>query len=113
MPQEPICRLTLSGTTAQEDIEQLKTTLRLSSLTVEQPEQRVMGLDDIALLIGIAAGGAQLIDYGIKVSQALIQWRRNLKQKGVQIEGKLEHPQKPPIDLEAASDEDVEQWLSQ
>ncbi len=54
-----------------------------------------------------------MVEYSIKVAKALNNWRRELQQKGIEPKGKLEHPQRPPIDLSTASDEEIEQWLTQ
>jgi transposase len=80
---------------------------------VQKEVERVVGVDDVVLLLSGAAAAAQLVDYGIKVGKVIIEWRRKLKEKGIEAKGKLEKPEQAPLDLSKATDEEIKEWLSQ
>ena len=116
MSEVPLCSIVISSQFPSDEIESLETSLRMSSIKVQKLPSRVVGADDIvfvATVIGGIAATANLIDYSIKVAKAINNWRRKLRSKGIEPEGRLEHPERPPLDLSTATDEEIEEWLSQ
>ena len=113
MNEIPLCNLIISSEVPTEDIESLAESIKLTSAQVQKNASRVVGIDDIALLITIAVGVGQLTEYGIKVAQAINRWRDKARQQGIEPQGRLEHPNRPPLDLTTATDEEIEEWLSQ
>jgi hypothetical protein len=86
----------------------------MASIKVQKLPSRVVGVDDIiviATVLGGLAATAQLIDYGIKFANAIIKWRYKLREKGIEPEGRLEYPERPPLDLKTATDEEIEEWF--
>ena len=114
MSEVPLCSIVISSQLPTNEIESLETSLRMSSIKVQKLPSRVVGADDIvfvATVIGGIAATANLIDYSIKVAKAINNWRRKLREKGIEPEGKLEHPARPSLALKTASDEEVEEWF--
>ncbi len=115
MSEIPICSIIISSQLPPDEIDSLETSLTMSSINVQKSLNRVFGADDIvfvATVIGGAAAAANLIEYSIKVAKAINNWRRKLREKGIKPEGKLTHPKLPPLDLDNASDEELEEWLN-
>jgi hypothetical protein len=52
-----------------------------------------------------------LVDYGIKASKAIINWRKKLRAKDLDAGCILEHPRRSPLDLRTASDEEILEWF--
>jgi len=48
-----------------------------------------------------------LVEYSLKAAQSINSWRRRLKDKNIEPLGKLEHPDRPPLDLGQATPEEV------
>ena len=113
MNEIPLCNLIISSEVPKEEIESLAESIKLTSAQVQKNESRVVGIDDIALLITIAVGVGQLTEYSIKIAQAINRWRRKARQQGIEPQGRLEHPNRLPLDLTTATDEEIEEWLSQ
>ncbi len=115
MSEIPLCSIVISSQLSGE-IEYLETLLEMSSINVQKSPSRVFGADDIvfiATILGGVAATANLIDYSIKVAKSINNWRKTLREKGIEPKGKLEHPKRPDIDLTTATDEEIEAWFSQ
>lgn len=116
MSEIPLCSIVISSKLPVDEIEFLEASLSLSSIKVQKSPSRVVGVDDIifvATVMGGIAATANVIDYSIKTAKAINNWRRKLKDKGIEPEGRLEHPKRPYLDLSTATDEEIEEWLSQ
>ncbi len=114
MSEIPLCSIVISSQLPTDEIESLETSLRMSSIKVQKSPSRVVGADDIvfvATVLGGMAAAANLIEYGIKAAQAIANWRRELRSKGIEPEGRLEHPNRPPLELNEASDEEIDEWF--
>ena len=114
MNEIPLCTIRISSELTDE-VDSLETPLQIDSINIQKTQSRVIGLDDILLVLTIISGlasGATLIDYGIKAAKAINKWRQDLRAKGLKPKAQLEHPQRPQLDLEKASDEEVEKWFS-
>ena len=114
MTEIPLCSVVISSQLPKDKIEALETSLRMSSIKVQKPPSRVVGADDIvfiATVLGGMAAAANLIEYGIKAAKAIKNWRRELRSQGLEPEGRLEHPTRPPLNLNEASDEDIDEWF--
>jgi hypothetical protein len=116
MSEIPLCSIVISSHLPTEEIDALETSLRMSSIQVQKPPSRVVGADDIvfiAAILGGMASAATLIDYGVKVAKVINNWRQKLRERGQEPIGRLEHPDRLDLDLNAASDEEVEEWFNQ
>ncbi|MDJ0798411.1 MAG: hypothetical protein QNJ51_16590 [Calothrix sp. MO_167.B12] len=113
MSDIPLCSIAISSTLPPDEIESLQTSLQITKVKLQKSTDRVLGVDDIVVIVSGVAATAQLIDYGIKVGQAIANWRRRLREKGIEPAGKLTHPKRPPLDLSTATDEEIQAWLSQ
>ncbi len=116
MSEIPLCSIVISSQLPPDEIESLETSLSLSSIKVQKSPSWIIVADDIvfvATVVGGIAATANLIDYSIKVAKAIINWRRKLREKGIEPQGKLEYPKRPYLDLSTATDEEIEEWLSQ
>ena len=74
----------------------------------------MVGADDIvfvATVMGGLAATVNLIEYSIKVTKAIKNWRQKLRSQGIEPEGRLEHPERPPLELKTVSDEELEDWF--
>lgn len=114
MSDIPLCSIVISSELPLDEIESLETSLSLSSIKVQKSPSRVVGADDIVFVATIVSGmaaAAQLIDYSIKAAKAINNWRRELREKGREPKGKLEHPNLPDIDLSTATEEEIEAWF--
>lgn len=116
MSEIPLCKIVISSKLPQDEVENLETLLEISSIELQKSTSRVVGGDDIvfiATVLGGMAAAANLIEYGIKIAKAIANWRRELRLREIEPVGRLEHPNRPPLDLSTASDEEIEEWLSQ
>ena len=114
MNEIPLCRIVISSQLPSDEIESLETSLGINKVRVQKSTDRVLGVDDLLVIATVASGAAataQLIDYGIKVAKAIANWRRELRSKGIEPEGRLEHPTRPPLELNEASDEEIDEWF--
>ena len=116
MDETPLCSIILSSQISAEDRESLENALQLARISLQKPSYRVIGVDDIvfvATVLGGLAATANLIEYGIKLAKAINRWRQELRAKGMEPQGKLEHPKRLSLDLSQATDEEIIEWLSQ
>jgi hypothetical protein len=112
MSEIPLCTVVLSSELPLNEVEALSTSLHLTSAKVQRTTSRAFGADDLALVITIAVGIGQLAEYGIKIAKAISDWRRKARQQGIEPQGQLERPDHAPLDLQTATDEEIEEWLS-
>ena len=112
MSEVPFVSLVISSNTPDDEVESLLSSIRLTSANVQQLEKRAFIADDIIALITVAVGLGQIVEYSIKIAKAINNWRRKAKEKGIQVEVKLERPDRKSLDLHSATDEEVEEWLS-
>ena len=116
MNEVPLCSIVISSQLPPDEIASLENSLRMAAVKVQKQESRLVGADDIvfvATVLGGIAATANLVDYGIKVAKAINNWRQKLREQGIEPKAKLEHPEKPDLDLKTATYEEVEEWLSQ
>ncbi|GAB1544052.1 hypothetical protein NUACC21_67280 [Scytonema sp. NUACC21] len=114
MSDIPFFSIVISSELPLDEIKSLETSLSLNSIKVQKSQSRVVGVDDIifvATVVSAVSATAQLIDYSIKAAKAINNWRRELREKGREPKGKLEHPNLPDIDLNTATDEEIEAWF--
>ncbi|MFM6154368.1 MAG: hypothetical protein ACKO3K_19095 [Cuspidothrix sp.] len=112
MTEIPLFRI--SSQLPPDEIESLETSLSLSSIKVQKSPNRVLGVDDIVVIATIVSGvaaTAQFIDYTIKAGKEIANWRRKLREKGIEAKGKLKHPKLPDIDLNTATEAELEAWF--
>ena len=113
MNEIPLCSIVISSDMPADEIQYLSSAIKLTSAKVQKATSRALGVDDIALLISIAVGIGNLTEYGIKVAKAINNWRQQAREKGIEPQGKLKYPARPDVDLTTATDEEIEEWLSQ
>jgi flavodoxin len=109
-----LCNIVISSELSLDEIKSLETSLSLNSINLQDSRHRVLGVDDIvfvATVVSAVSATAQLIDYSIKAAKAINKWRRELRAKGREPKGKLEHPNLPNIDLSTATEEEIEAWF--
>lgn len=114
MSKTPLCSIVISSEVSPDEIQSLKTLLAMESIEVQKPQNRLVGADDIAYvatLVGLVTGLFQLAECGIKTAKTINNWRRKLREKGKEPKAKLEHPERSPLELSIASDEEVEDWF--
>ncbi len=112
MSEVPFVSLVISSNTPDDEVESLLSSIRLTSANVQQLEKRAFIADDIIALITVAVGVGQIAEYGIKIAKAINSWRHKAKEKEIQVEVKLERPDRASLDLNTATDKEVEEWLS-
>ena len=113
MSEHLLCKIVMPSSLPSTVVEQLKSSIRLANGTIQETQERAFGADDIALLVTIAVGVGQLAEYGVKVAQAIIHWRERERAKNSPVQGQLEGTDRPPLDLETATDEDIIAWFRQ
>jgi len=112
MPQAPLCRIGVSSQVPPEVQADLIVALESASAQVQDDTRRPLGVDEIALLVIIAAGVGQLVEQGVKVSRAINEWRSRARQKGAEVELTLTHPERPDLHVTATTtDEEIESWF--
>lgn len=117
MNEIPICTIVISSEVSEEDLSSLEMALQTYDIGLQKPSgdstllYRAFGVDDIFLVMGGVASTASVIEYGVKVGKAINNWRKSRKKEGKAIKLKLEHPDKPPLDVETATDEEIEAWF--
>jgi hypothetical protein len=116
MNDVPLCSITVGEQLAAADLEELEMALQMDFCKLQQPTKRLFGVDDtfVLLVAGVvsgAAGAAQLLDFGIKVGKAIIDWRKKMRTKDLDACCILEHPRRPPLDLRTASDDEILEWF--
>ncbi|MEM9215638.1 MAG: hypothetical protein AAGD25_15010 [Cyanobacteria bacterium P01_F01_bin.150] len=113
MSEQLLCKIVVPSSLPSAVVEQLRSSIRLANGTIQETSERAFGADDIALLVTIAVGVGQLAEYGVKVAQSIINWRKSVKVKNRQVQGQLEGTERPPLDLETATDEEIIAWFRQ
>jgi hypothetical protein len=111
MSNLPLCSIAVAEQLTAVDLEELEMALQADFLQLQRPTKRLFGVDDVLVIVGLAAGVAQLADYGFKASKAIINWRKKLRSKDLDACCILEHPRRPPLDLRTASDEEILEWF--
>jgi hypothetical protein len=115
MSNVPLCTIVAISQLPLADIESLEMSLNIDALQLQKPAKRLFGADDILLIMAVVsgtAGAAQLLDYGIKTTKAIISWRHKQLERGKGVDCILEHPERPPLDLRKATDEEIEEWFT-
>lgn len=113
MSEKPICNIVLSSDIPDDAVESLTTSIELTRAKIQQTTSRAVGIDDVAVVITILVGIGQLTEYGVKLAKAIIDWREQVRQKQTVIKGQLQRPDQPPLDLQSATNKDIEEWLAQ
>jgi hypothetical protein len=116
MSEIPLCSVVISSQLPPDEIDSLETSLLISSIKIQKSPSRVLGADDIvfvATVMGGLAATANLIEYGIRVARTINNWRRELRSKEIEPEGRLEHPKRPTLDLSKATDEEIVKWFEE
>lgn len=114
MTEIPICTIVISSNVSDEDLSSLEMALQTYDISLQKQSSRIVGVDDIVLIATIMGGvtaTANLIEYGIKMGKFVKNWRKSCQEKGKAIKLILEHPDKPPLDVENATDEEIEAWF--
>ncbi len=113
MSEIPVCTIVMSSQISASEIASLEMALEINEIKLQKSTERIVGADDvvfIATVMGGLAATANLIEYGIKVSKAINNWRKSRRDRGETTPVRLEHPQRPPLDLDTATDEEVDEW---
>jgi hypothetical protein len=116
MSDVTLCSMVLVGAMASGDLEDLEMSLRDISmdLRLQKPEvQRSFGVD-VGLVLSVLAKAAEVVsvvEFGVKVAEAVGAWRRKLRERDLDANCILEHPHRPPLDLRKASDEEILAWF--
>lgn len=114
MNKTPLCTILISSQVPPDEIDSLETSLRMNSIGVQKSPNRIMGADDIVFIAAVMGGlnaTVSLIKEGVKVAKAIKQWRQKVHSQGINPEGRLEHPQRPPLNLSEATDEEIDEWF--
>jgi hypothetical protein len=117
MNDHSLCSIAVAEQLAAEDLEDLEVALQADSVQLQKPPiKRFFGVDDtfVLLVAGVVSGAAaavQLVEYGIKASKAIINWRKKMRAKDLDACCILEHPHRPSLDLRTASDEEILEWF--
>lgn len=112
MTQEIAYIVSIRGEVAQADVDELIQDLKLAAIEVERPEEKAVGVDDIALVIGLVSGSLSIIDYSIKGAKILWNWLQKQREKGREVNVELKHPKRKQFDMRIGTEEDLEKWLS-
>lgn len=116
MSDVPLCSMVLVGEMTAGELEDLEMSLRdiSKNLGLEKPEvQRSFGVD-VSLVLSVLAKAAEVVsvvEFGVKVAEAFVAWRRKLRERDLDANCILEHPHRPPLDLRKASDEEILTWF--
>ena len=79
---------------------------------IQVPEDRAIpNWDTIILLLKAISAASSAAGSLLKLASELKKWRRSLRSKKIKVKGELRHPSAKPLQLEMATDEEVEQWL--
>ncbi len=114
MSEIPVCTIVMSSQISASEIASLEMALEINEIKLQKSTERIVGADDvvfIATVMGGLAATANLVEYGIKVSKAINNWRKSRRDRGETTPVRLEHPQRPPLDLDTATDEEVDEWF--
>lgn len=93
-----------------------RATLRtlLERYAVIQDHQEKLGGAEWETFIAVLKDVGTLVTTGMalkKLATELSEWRKQVRQKGAIPAGKLLHPDRQPLDLATATDEEVLAWL--
>ena len=82
---------------------------------VQKPTSRTFGLEWVTFVafvkdVGSVAAVASAL---IKLAEQILSWRKKVRERGIPPAVRLSRPQRPPLDLEVATDDKVIEWLSQ
>lgn len=114
MSEIPLCSIVISSQIPVDEIESLETSLSLlSSVNVQKSSKRIVGADDILFVLAVIGGIDATSNLISKIVKVLKDWRRKVRDKGEEPKVRLEHPKRPFLDLNTATDEEIEEWLSQ
>ena len=117
MKEIPLCSIVIAADLSPEEKDSLISAIKLTSAKVQDDPSRFIGIDDIleAIIVSIVASviTEQVPKVTKKIAKAIIDWRTKARAKGKKTPVKLEHPERNPLDLETATDEEIEEWLSQ
>lgn len=114
MSRHPLFSIQISTDLPDVERESLLLVLR-RVVDVEVPVNRISGAEwvtfvavmkDMATLAGTAAAL-------VKLANEINTWRRNAQQRAIEPQVTLQHPDKDPLKLTTATDEEVQTWLSQ
>ena len=118
MKEVPLCNIALSSSAATSELESLISAIKLTSAKVQKEPSRVVGLDDVVAIITILVGIKELTESSVHVANAIIKWRKEAKQKGIEAEVKLERPNRYDLYLievtnpdDEATDEEIKEWF--
>ena len=115
MKEIPLCNIALASDLAANELESLISAIKLTSAKVQKEPSRVVGIDDVVAIITILVGTKELIE---PVAKAIIKWRKEAKEKGIEAQVKLERPDRSPLYLievtnpdDEATDEEIKEWF--
>jgi hypothetical protein len=115
MSKIPLFTISLKGISIEEK-NQLISDLESSSLEVQLDTKRLFVIDDIVEILALVSTGITLTEKAVKYSKALYDWLKKRREEGKTIEGRLEYKLNPkiePLDLENATEEEIEQWIEE
>ena len=113
MREVPLCNIAITSDLAADEIESLISAIKLTSAQVQKESSRVVGVDDVIAIITILVGIGQLTEYSVRIAKAIIKWREETREKGIEPQAKLEYPARPSLDLSKATDEEIKKWLEE
>ena len=114
MSKVPLFTISVKGISAEEK-HQLISALQSSSLEVQSDTDRFFVVDDIVELLALVSATIVVTEKTIQYSSALYNWLKKRKDQGKTTEGQLKHPNPliKPLDLENATEEQIEQWIEE
>ena len=114
MPEIPL-KLTVTNLTKAEK-EDLLSAIELTSVRIQSEPERILGVDDVLeifLIAMVSKLAEKTIDSATtELAKVIKKWREERREAGKAISGKLEQKNRPPLNLDTATDEEIEQWLS-
>ena len=114
MPEIPL-KLTVTNLTKAEK-EDLLSAIELTSVRIQSEPERILGVDDVLeifLIAMVSKLAEKTIDSATtELAKVIKKWREERRAAGKAISGKLEQKNRPPLNLDTATDEEIEQWLS-
>lgn len=114
MPEIPL-KLTVTNLTKAEK-EDLLSAIELTSVRIQSEPERILGVDDVLeifLIAMVSKLAEKTIDSATtELAKVIKKWREERREAGKAISGKLEQKNRPPLNFDTATDEEIEQWLS-
>lgn len=114
MPEIPL-KLTVTNLTKAEK-EDLLSAIELTSVRIQSEPERILGVDDVLeifLIAMVSKLAEKTIDSATtELAKVIKKWREERREAGKAISGKLEQKNRPPLNLDTATDAEIEQWLS-